>query len=234
MKHNRIRAIATAFIITCGAALLLCLVGCSGSSSSSSSSASSASASASTSYTTEATGAYASGTHHAKVTVKGYDPFTIELDADAAPVTVSNFCFLASDGFYDGLTFHRIVEGFCLQGGDPSGIGTGSTGTPIVGEFSANGIQNALADSFERGTVAMARTTDPNSATCQFFITLASSQQVSQSLDGQYAAFGTVNSSGMDIVGKIVDDYAKKATGQSGTIPDTSDQPTITSIKIED
>lgn len=177
---------------------------------------------------------YGSGTHHAVVQVKGYDSFTIELDADAAPVTVSNFCRLAESGFYDGLTFHRIVEDFCLQGGDPLGNGTGGSDQNIVGEFSDNGVDNALADDFGRGTVAMARSTNANTASSQFFITLASGSSVAASLNGQYAAFGTVDKAGMRVVDQIVADYLSAATGTSGTIEDTAAQPTIKSITITD
>lgn len=231
------KRIVAVICVAVAAALACGLVACGGSSSkkeSTSSSTSSASTAASTSYVSEATGEYASGTHHAKVTVKGYDAFTIELDADNAPVTVANFCKLANDGFYDGLTFHRIVEGFCLQGGDPAGNGTGGSDEEILGEFSLNGVNNKLADNFKEGVVAMARSSLPNSASSQFFITLDTSEGVSQSLDGQYAAFGTIDKAGMKIVQKIVKDYAKYADDSMGSISDASKQPIITSIKIVD
>ena len=205
----------------------------SGSAASSSSSGTTASSSSSASYKTEATGKYAKGNHVAVVTVDGYDPFEIELDADSAPVTVSNFCELANDGFYDGITFHRIVEGFCLQGGDPTGSGSGGSEEEILGEFSENDVNNPLADNFEKGTVAMARTSLPNSASSQFFITLASDDSVSLALNGKYAAFGTVDKDGMKIVDKIVKDYAGN-TDASGIIADKDDMPTIASIAIQD
>ena len=110
--------------------------------------------------TTKASGEYATGTHHAVVKVEGYDPFTIELYADYAPVTVANFCDLAQSGYYDGLKFYRIVEGFCLQGGTKGNSSAGNDATlpPIIGEFYENDVDNPLADEFRRGTVAMART----------------------------------------------------------------------------
>ncbi|MCD8200175.1 MAG: peptidylprolyl isomerase [Coriobacteriaceae bacterium] len=176
---------------------------------------------------------YGSGIHHAEVTVEDYDPFTIELDADDAPVTVANFCSLANDKFYDGLTFHRIVEDFCLQGGDPDGNGTGGSDHEILGEFSDNDVDNPLADKYQRGTVAMARSSDPNSASSQFFITLDDS--AASSLDGQYAAFGTVDDEGMKVVDQIVTDYIGNTdAANSGTIDDIGDQPLIKSITITD
>lgn len=170
--------------------------------------------------------------HHAVLTVDGYDPITIELNTDAAPVTVANFITLSESGFYDGVTFHRIVPGFCLQGGDPTGTGTGGSGTAILGEFSTNGVPNPLADNYQRGTVAMARAQDPDSASSQFFITLSDS--AAPSLNGQYAAFGTISEADMETVDRIVADYEGVATGPNGTIADVSAQPTIVSIEIVD
>ncbi len=114
---------------------------------------------------------YASGTHHVKVTVEGFKPFTIALDADSAPISVSNFCHLVEDGFYNGLTFHRVVDEFCLQGGDPSGDGTGGSDQKIKGEFSGNGVANKLADSFKRGTVSMARNSSSMNSAATAFVT---------------------------------------------------------------
>ncbi len=204
------------------------------SSKSDSSTSSKSDSSATTSYISkvDTDDVYATGTHHAVVTVKGYDSFTITLSANAAPITVSNFCKLAKKGFYNGLTFHRVVDEFCLQGGDPDGDGTGGSDDKILGEFSDNGVANKLADDYKRGTVAMARSTDANSASSQFFITL--SDEYASSLNGQYAAFGTINSKGMKIVDKIVSDSLDAATGTSGSITDNSKQPVIKSIKITD
>ncbi len=203
-------------------------------SSESSSSSSKSDSSTTTSYISkvDTDDVYATGTHHAVVTVKGYDSFTITLSANAAPITVSNFCKLAKKGFYNGLTFHRVVDEFCLQGGDPKGDGTGGSDDKILGEFSSNGVTNKLADDYQRGTVAMARSTDANSASSQFFITL--SDEYASSLNGNYAAFGTINSKGMKIVDKIVSDSLDAATGTSGSITDSSKQPVIKSIKITD
>ena len=120
----------------------------------------------------------------------------IELDAQAAPVTVANFEKLVGEGFYDGLIFHRVIPGFMIQGGDPTGTGMGGSEEEIVGEFSQNGRVNPL--SHERGVVSMARTSDPNSASSQFFICHADAKF----LDGQYAAFGRVVE-GMETVDEI-------------------------------
>ena len=183
--------------------------------------------------TTEEGDEYAVGKHHIKLTVEGYSPINITLDASAAPVTVSQFCKLANEGFYNGLTFHRIVDEFCLQGGDPNGNGTGGSGQPIIGEFSSNGVYNKMADDFKRGTIAMARATDPNSAEGQFFITL--SKTYAGSLNGNYAAFGKVDKEGMKVVDKIVADSLKYADeSQSGTITKAAKQPKIKSIKVID
>ncbi|MDR0861956.1 MAG: peptidylprolyl isomerase [Oscillospiraceae bacterium] len=121
----------------------------------------------------------------------------LELDRAAAPITVDNFVKLVGEKFYDGLTFHRVAKGFVIQGGDPSGNGTGGSPDEIKGEFSSNGWENPI--SHERGVISMARTGIPDSASSQFFICL---DDVSASLDGGYAAFGRVTE-GMDVVDKI-------------------------------
>ena len=122
---------------------------------------------------------------------------TVELDPQVAPNTVNNFISLVKAGFYDGLTFHRVILGFMIQGGCPKGIGIGGPGYNIPGEFSANGFPNDLTHS--RGVISMARSQHPDSAGSQFFIMVAPSPR----LDGQYAAFGTVTE-GMETVDKIV------------------------------
>lgn len=119
-----------------------------------------------------------------------------ELYPDVAPVTVKNFIDLIKKGFYNGLTFHRVIEGFMIQGGCPKGNGTGGPGYCIKGEFRANGVKNDLKH--ERGVLSMARAMDPDSAGSQFFIM----HETSPHLDGQYAAFGKVTD-GMDVVDKI-------------------------------
>ena len=121
-----------------------------------------------------------------------------ELYEDIAPETVANFEKLAKSGFYDGLTFHRVIPGFMIQGGDPNGTGTGGPGWTIRGEFSANGFRNDLKHT--EGVLSMARTMDPNSAGSQFFIMVADAPH----LDGQYAAFGKITE-GLDVAQEIVE-----------------------------
>lgn len=133
----------------------------------------------------------------ANIVVKDYGTIKIELYPELAPNTVNNFITLANEGFYDGLTFHRVIKDFMIQGGDPDGIGTGGPGYSIVGEFADNGYtQNTL--SHKKGVLSMARSMDPDSAGSQFFITSADSTY----LDKQYAAFGEVIE-GMDVVDAI-------------------------------
>ena len=141
-----------------------------------------------------------------------------------APITVANFLKLAQNGFYDGLTFHRIIDGFMIQGGDPKGNGTGGSDETIKGEFSGNGVENNI--SHVRGTISMARSQDMDSASSQFFIV----QSDSTYLDGQYAGFGTVTE-GMDIVDQICKDTPLQDS--NGTVS-ASDQPVIESIKVID
>ena len=165
------------------------------------------------------------GKHHVEIKVKDYGTIAVELDGKVAPITVANFMTLAQEGFYDGLTFHRIIKGFMIQGGDPSCNGTGGSGKNIKGEFSANGVANPLSNT--RGAIAMARQGgDNNSATSQFFIV----HQDSPHLDGEYAVFGYVTS-GMEIVDKICDDT--KVQDGNGTVL-AADQPVIESVKVID
>ena len=128
--------------------------------------------------------------------MKGGDVFYVELYPDVAPNTVNNFISLVNKGFYNGLCFHRVIEGFMIQGGDPKGNGTGGPGYSIRGEFTKNGFKNNLKH--KRGVISMARSMMPNSAGSQFFIMHADAPH----LDGQYAAFGQVID-GMDVVDKI-------------------------------
>lgn len=120
----------------------------------------------------------------------------LELYPDVAPITVENFEKLVKQGFYDGTIFHRVIEGFMIQGGDPTGTGTGGPGWSIKGEFAANGVKNDLKHT--RGVISMARSMMPNSAGSQFFIM----HEDAPHLDGQYAAFGKVIE-GMDVVDEI-------------------------------
>lgn len=161
-------------------------------------------------------------TYYADIKIEDYGAITVELDEDAAPETVANFISLAESGFYDGLTFHRIIEGFMMQGGDPNGDGTGGSDTTITGEFTENGYDNNL--SHTRGAISMARSDDYNSASSQFFIV----QQDSTYLDGSYAVFGYVTS-GMNVVDAICE--AAEPTDDNGTIPEDK-QPVISSITI--
>lgn len=136
--------------------------------------------------------------YYAEIDVDNIGKIKLALYHDIAPITVDNFVSLANDGFYDGLTFHRIYRGFMIQGGDPEGNGMGGSDNKIKGEFASNGVNNTL--SHKRGVISMARSSNPNSASSQFFICHADSDF----LDGNYAAFGEVVS-GMDVVDAIAD-----------------------------
>ena len=164
------------------------------------------------------------GKHHVEIEVVDYGTIKVELDADAAPLTVANFIKLAKDKFYDGLTFHRIIDGFVMQGGDPLGDGRGGSEEEIKGEFSANGVKNPI--SHVRGTISMARSNDYDSASSQFFIVQSDALQ----LDGEYAAFGHVTE-GMEIVDKICAE-AITMDGNGTVAPEN--QPVIKKIKVKD
>ena len=160
------------------------------------------------------------GYYDCEIKVKNYGSIKLKLDANIAPITVSNFVGLANDGFYNGLTFHRIIKGFMIQGGDPNGDGTGGSKQTVKGEFSANGVDNPLKHT--RGVISMARSQSYDSASSQFFIM----HEDTSSLDGQYAAFGCAYS-GMDIVDKICDEV--KTEDSNGTVS-KKNQPVIESI----
>ena len=188
--------------------------------------------------------------YHAVITVENYGEIKLELDGDTAPITVENFVKLAKSGFYDGLTFHRIISGFMIQGGDPLGNGTGGSEETFTGEFSLNGVENNITH--DRGVISMARSGSAyeqylaygykmsdlpkeaqsdiknalNSASSQFFIM----HQDTPSLDGSYAAFGHVTE-GMEIVDKIAENTP--VTDDNGTVL-REDQPVIKSIVITD
>ncbi len=132
----------------------------------------------------------------ATIVVEDFGTIEVELYPDIAPQSVYNFCYLARQGFYDGSTFHRIIKGFMIQGGDPTGTGSGGPGYCIKGEFDKNGFNNPLKHT--RGVISMARATPFNIARCQFFIM----HQDARHLDGAYAAFGMVTN-GMDVVDAI-------------------------------
>jgi hypothetical protein len=162
-------------------------------------------------------------TYYADIEIADYGTVTVQLDQASAPVTAANFVSLAESGFYDGLTFHRIMEGFMMQGGDPNGDGTGGSENTIVGEFADNGYENSV--SHTRGAISMARSGDDyDSASSQFFIV----QEDSTYLDGQYAVFGYVTE-GLEVVDAVCE--AAEPTDDNGTI-EADAQPVITSITI--
>lgn len=178
---------------------------------------------------TEGEGAVdASGKHHVEIVVKDYGTISVELDGDAAPITVENFLKLAGEGFYDGLTFHRIISGFMIQGGDPLGNGRGGSEEQIKGEFSKNGVENNL--SHTRGAISMARSQMMDSASSQFFIVHADSVF----LDGEYACFGYVTE-GMEVVDAICDAITEEAyIPDSNNTVESQYQPVIESVKVID
>lgn len=164
----------------------------------------------------------ADATYYADIVIRDYGTVTVQLYQNMAPITVENFINLAESGFYDGLTFHRIIEGFMMQGGDPKGNGTGGSEQTITGEFSSNGYDNPL--SHKRGVISMARSNDPDSASSQFFIV----HEDSTHLDGDYAAFGEVVS-GMDVVDTVCEQA--QPVDSNGTIA-SGQQPVIETITI--
>ena len=166
------------------------------------------------------------GIHHAEIVVRDYGTILVELDGDTAPITVANFMKLAEAGFYDGLTFHRIMKGFMIQGGDPRKNGTGGSDEEIAGEFAANGYENDI--SHLRGTVSMARAKAYDSASSQFFI--VHDDSAARSLDGLYAAFGRVTQ-GMEVVDAICEQV--KPVDNNGTVM-VDRQPVITSVTVLD
>ena len=165
-----------------------------------------------------------SGKHHVNIVIQDKGTISVELDADAAPISVTNFVKLAEEGFYDGVTFHRIIEGFMMQGGDPTGTGSGGSDENIKGEFADNGVENPL--SHTRGAISMARSQSYNSASSQFFIV----HEDSTYLDGQYAAFGYVTE-GMDIVDEICENT--EGGDGNGFIPEEN-RPIIETIEVVD
>ncbi|HCJ14658.1 MAG TPA: peptidylprolyl isomerase [Erysipelotrichaceae bacterium] len=157
------------------------------------------------------------------IKVKNYGDITVKLDRTQAPITVDNFIKLVNEKFYDGLTFHRIIDTFMIQGGDPKGDGTGGSKKTIKGEFSQNGVENNI--SHTRGTISMARSSDYNSASSQFFIM----QDDNTGLDGQYAAFGKVTK-GMHVVDQIA--WNTPVLDNNGTVA-KDQQPVIESIRVK-
>ena len=161
-------------------------------------------------------------TYYADIAIANYGTITVKLAPEAAPITVANFVKLAQSGFYDGLTFHRIMAGFMMQGGDPLGNGYGGSDEEIRGEFASNGWNNPLAH--ERGVLSMARSNAPDSASSQFFIM----HQAAPHLDGSYAAFGRVLT-GMEVVDAICANTP--VTDGNGSVA-KANQPIITSIRV--
>lgn len=162
-------------------------------------------------------------TYNVEIVVKDMGTIKLELDAEQAPITTKNFVNLARKGFYDGLTFHRVIENFMIQGGDPNGDGTGGSTKSIKGEFGANGVDNEI--SHTRGTISMGRReNDYNSASSQFFIV----HKDSTGLDGQYAAFGHVTD-GMDVVDAIAENTPTE--NEDGYVA-KNNQPVIESIRV--
>lgn len=157
-----------------------------------------------------------------EMSIKDCGVLTLELENDIAPITVANFVKLVNEKFYDGLTFHRIIKGFMIQGGDPEGTGMGGSKENIKGEFKSNGVENPI--SHDRGVISMARAFDKNSASSQFFIC----HQNAAFLDGDYAAFGRVTS-GMDVVDYIANNT--RPIDNNGTVR-KDDQPIIEYIKV--
>ena len=160
--------------------------------------------------------------YYADIVIRNYGTVTVRLDQTAAPKTVENFMSLAQRGFYDGLTFHRIMANFMMQGGDPRGDGYGGSDKTVVGEFAYNGYPNPI--SHKRGVISMARSNDFDSASSQFFIM----HQDYTGLDGQYAAFGYVTA-GMDVVDAVCAD-ARPIDGNGMIAP--AEQPVMEKVTI--
>ena len=224
MTKTNFKSLSIKFVsLICAIALIAStavLGGCSGSSSSSETSSKATEAVSESS----ADENLLSGKINAVIDIKDYGKISLELDADTAPITVTNFVKLAKEGFYDGLTFHRIIKGFMMQGGDPLGTGTGGSDEEIKGEFAQNGVKNDI--SHVRGVISMARSQLFDSASSQFFIV----HEDSTFLDGQYAGFGHVTD-GIEIVDKICEETP--VTDSNGTVAEGK-KPVINTITIED
>lgn len=218
-KSLSIKFLSLMFAISLIASMAV-LGGCSGSSSSSETSSKATEAVSESS----ADENLLSGKINAVIDIKDYGKISLELDADTAPITVTNFVKLAKEGFYDGLTFHRIIKGFMMQGGDPLGTGAGGSDEEIKGEFAQNGVKNDI--SHVRGVISMARSQLYDSASSQFFIV----HEDSTFLDGQYAGFGHVTD-GIEIVDKICEETP--VTDSNGTVAEGK-KPVINTITIED
>ncbi len=211
---------AKCFLFVLTAALLLC--GCGQNDSTTTAQNNTAAQESSMVQASEESTELLSGKYQVNIVIKDKGTISVELDADAAPITVTNFVKLVESGFYDGLTFHRIIEDFMMQGGDPTGTGMGGAEETIKGEFADNGIENPL--SHTRGAISMARSMENNSASSQFFIV----HEDSVYLDGQYAAFGYVTE-GMELVDEICENT--EGGDANGMIPEEN-RPVIETIEI--
>ena len=177
---------------------------------------------------TEDTSTEAKDYYYVAMAVKDHGVIILELDAISAPKTTANFIKLVREGFYDGLTFHRVIDNFMIQGGDPKADGTGGSDEKIIGEFLNNGVYNPITH--ERGTISMARSSaSMDSASSQFFICNATNSSVSN-LNGNYAAFGHVVE-GMDVVDSITNTTARYGDS-NGTIKNYSKQAVITKMMV--
>ncbi len=226
MMCGSFRRNARLILVTlCAIVFATALVGCSNSSNQSTTESSKSSSSSSSTTTTYSEDNFKQ-TDKCVIEVKDYGTITVGLDANAAPTTVENFKKLVNEGFYNGLTFHRIISDFMIQGGDPNGDGTGGSSETIKGEFTSNGVSNNLAHT--RGAISMARSSASDSASSQFFIVHKTSTNNSKSLDGKYACFGYVLD-GMDVVDQICEKVP--TTDSNGTVT-KDNQPVITSITM--
>lgn len=217
MKRNKMKKL---FAVAMAAAMVFTMAACGGNETTGGTGGSSADANIPGTYTPELLDE--TKTYYADIDIADYGKITVKLNQAEAPVSCANFVALANDGFYNGLTFHRIMADFMMQGGDPEGNGMGGSENNIVGEFAQNGYENNI--SHKRGVISMARASDPNSASSQFFICHADSTF----LDGQYAAFGEVTE-GLDVVDAVCE--KAQPTDNNGTIP-AEEQPVMTSVTI--
>ena len=165
-------------------------------------------------------------TYRVEMDVDGYGTIKMTLDRKSAPQTVDNFVKLATSGFYNGITFHRAVKDFVIQGGDPNGTGTGGSPDKVYGEFSKNGYYGNHI-SHDVGVISMARANDMNSASSQFFITIADARNT---LDGSYAGFGYIDEDSMSVVYAIAEYMIPLTT--NGVITDKTKQPVITEVRV--
>ena len=219
MKINTVKKI---FVMLIACAMLLALCGCNNAFTTSGTTSGETTAAPTTQGSTQKPELDPDLKYYVDIEIKDYGKITILLEQDDAPITCANFVKLVQSGFYNGLTFHRIMEGFMMQGGCPEGTGFGGSDEKIFGEFAANGFMNTL--SHTRGAISMARSNPFNSASSQFFIV----HKDSPFLDGGYAVFGYVTE-GIEVVDAVC--AAAKPVDDNGTIP-ADEQPVMTSVTI--